>query len=372
MAIREPAVENMGLSKTFWSGKKVFITGHTGFKGSWLSAWLKLLGASVTGYSLPPQTTPSLFELAKIKEGMHSIEGNILDVPHLCQAIQTQNPDIIFHLAAQPLVHYSYQNPLETYTVNVIGTVNVLEAIRSIQGPKVVMAVTSDKCYENQEWVWGYRETDPMGGFDPYSSSKGCAELVVSAYRRSYFHPKDYGRHQVALATVRAGNVIGGGDWAAARLIPDLIRSFIKREPGVVRNPNACRPWQYILDLLQGYLMLTQQLWEKGAVYADAWNFGPSEENVKPVSWMADKLVDLWGEGAKWLVGENPSLHEAMCLKLDCNKSRTLLGWSPKMDIENVLKNTWAWYQANHQNADMKKFTEQQIKEYEMLGSYSQ
>lgn len=358
-------MENMGMNKQFWAGKKVFITGHTGFKGSWLTTWLKMLGATVTGYSLPPQTNPSMFELANVAEGITSIQGNILDTQHLLQTIQDQQPEIIFHLAAQPLVHYSYQNPIETYTVNVIGTANLLETIRSVKSVKAVTVVTSDKCYENQEWVWGYRETDQMGGFDPYSSSKGCAELVVSAYRRSYFNLSQYDQHRVAIATVRAGNVIGGGDWATARLIPDLVRSFTKNEIGIIRHPHAYRPWQYILDLLQGYLMLTEQLWHKGSSFADAWNFGPDDENVKSVSWIADRLVSLWGENAKWALDENERLHEAMCLKLDCNKSRSILGWAPKMTIDDVLETTLAWYQAHYHNNEMGKFTEQQIKEYE-------
>lgn len=359
------------MNKSFWIGKKVFITGHTGFKGGWLATWLKLLGATVTGYSLPPHTTPSLFELAKVDHDMTSINGNILDASYLMKTIKEQQPDIIFHLAAQPLVHYSYQNPLETYTVNVIGTVNLLEALRAVDSVRAVIVVTSDKCYENQEWVWGYRETDAMGGFDPYSSSKGCAELVVSAYRRSYFNTAQFNQHGVALATVRAGNVIGGGDWAAARLIPDLIRSFIKKEIGIIRNPNAFRPWQYILDLLQGYLILAEKLWNQGVPFADAWNFGPNEDNVRSVSWIADKLTNIWGENAKWALGENKLLHEAMCLKLDCNKSRTLLGWSPKLNIDESLETTLAWYQAYHQYTDMEKFTEQQIKTYEnSKGSY--
>lgn len=364
MAIRKSSVENMVTNENFWLNKKVFITGHTGFKGSWLATWLQLMGAKVTGYALSPQTQPSIFNLANVASSITSIEANILDVETLTRTIKEQSPDIIFHLAAQPLVHYSYQNPTETYTVNVIGTVNVLESIRTVDSVRAVIVVTSDKCYENQEWMWGYRETDPMGGFDPYSSSKGCAELVASAYRRSYFNPAHYNKHGVALATVRAGNVIGGGDWAAARLIPDLVRSFIKNEIAIIRNPDAYRPWQYILDLLQGYLMLAQKLWEDGVNFADAWNFGPNEDNVKSVSWIADRLVNLWGENARWVLGENKLLHEAMCLKLDCNKSRTMLGWVPKMSITESLTNTCAWYQAHHHQQDMKTFTEQQIRDF--------
>jgi CDP-glucose 4,6-dehydratase len=312
---------------------------------------------------LPPASI-SLFEQATIADGMTSIYGNILDTAQLHDAIKQCQPDIVFHLAAQPLVHYSYQNPAETYTVNVIGTVNVLEAIRAVENVRATVVVTSDKCYENQEWVWGYRETDAMGGFDPYSSSKGCAELVVSAYRRSYFNVSKFDQHRMALASARAGNVIGGGDWAEARLIPDLVRSFSNKQVATIRNPHACRPWQYILDLLQGYLILAERLWDKGTQFADAWNFGPHEENVKPVFWIADKVADLWKENAKWALGDNPVLHEAMSLRLDCNKSRTLLGWEPKMSIDDSLKHTLAWYAAHHHHADMNKFTEQQIREY--------
>lgn len=354
------------MNKRFWAGKKIFITGHTGFKGSWLCSWLKLLGASITGYSLEPQINHSLFDLANVSEGINSIIGNILDLEKLTHAIKESQPDIVFHLAAQPLVHYAYQNPIETYTVNVIGTVNLLEAIRSIDRIRAVIVVTSDKCYENQEWMWGYRETDALGGFDPYSSSKGCAELVVSAYRRSYFNPAQYNQHNVALSTVRAGNVIGGGDWAVARLIPDLVRSLSKKEMCVIRNPNAYRPWQYILDLLQGYLMLGEKLWTHGSEFSEPWNFGPTEDNVKPVSWIADRVVSLWGEDARWTFEENKALHEAISLKLDSNKSRTLLGWAPRMTIDNALKNTLTWYQMHYHGHEMEQFTKQQIKEYEI------
>ena len=354
------------MSQNFWQGKKVFITGHTGFKGSWLTTWLKLLGASVTGYALSPPSQPNLFELANVANEMTSICDDILNTTHLLQAIKEQRPDIVFHLAAQPLVHYSYAHPAETYAVNVMGTVHLLEAVRAVDSVRAVIIVTSDKCYENKEWVWGYRETDSMGGFDPYSSSKGCAELVVSAYRRSYFNPIRYDQHGVALASVRAGNVIGGGDWAKDRLVPDLIRSFINKEVGVIRNPLAYRPWQYILDVLQGYLKLAENLWHKGAEFAQAWNFGPHDENIKNVAWIADKVASLWGDGAKWSLGENPFADkETMSLRLDCNKSRALLGWEPKMTLNHTLENTVVWYLAHYRNKDMKKFTMEEIKKYE-------
>lgn len=357
------------MNKAFWQGKKVFITGHTGFKGSWLTLWLKLLGAQVTGYALKPQTSPNLFETSHVSYDIQSIYGDILDMELLLNTIQQEQPDIIFHLAAQPLVRQSYMNPTETYAVNVMGTVNLLEAIRNVNCARVVIVVTSDKCYENQEWVWGYRESEPMGGFDPYSSSKGCTELVVSAFRRSYFNPDSFNKHHVSLATVRAGNVIGGGDWAENRLIPDLIRSFCKKEPCFIRNPVAHRPWQYVLDLLQGYLMLAEQMWHDGATHASAWNFGPNDLNVKPVSWVANELVRLWGDSAEWVQGEDVHLHEAICLKLDSNKSRMLLGWEPKMSISDALKNTFAWYLAHHQQEDMVRFSKRQIEEYENQGS---
>src|SRR3989338_3469423 len=305
MELWKSAVENMGMNKNFWQGKKVFITGHTGFKGGWLVTWLKLLGASVTGYALPPEAQPNLFELAHVADGITSIYDDILNIAHLSQAIKNQRPDVVFHLAAQPLVHYSYTNPVETYNVNVMGTVNLLEAVRSIDSIRAIVIVTSDKCYENKEWLWGYRETDPMGGFDTYSSSKGCVELIVSAYRRSYFNPLHYDQHGVGLASVRAGNVLGGGDWAKDRLVPDLVRSFTNKEEAIIRNPLAYRPWQYILDLLCGYLKLTENLCDKGVSFADAWNFGPSEDNVKPVAWIADKVASLWVGDAKWSCGQN-------------------------------------------------------------------
>ncbi|MBA3662140.1 MAG: CDP-glucose 4,6-dehydratase [Gammaproteobacteria bacterium] len=356
------------MDKSFWANKRVFITGHTGFKGSWLTTWLKLLGASVTGFSLPPQGHPNLFEAAKVAEGIHSIEGDILHYQDLATAIQNDQPEIIFHLAAQSLVHYSYHNPIETYQVNVIGTANLLEAVRHVPGVKGVLVITSDKCYENREWVWGYRETDAMGGFDPYSSSKGCAELVVSAYRRSFFNAAHYETHGVALASARAGNVIGGGDWASDRLIPDLIRSFVQNEEGKIRNPAACRPWQNILDILYGYILLMEQLYRKGPEFGEAWNFGPTEENVKPVSVIADKLLSLWQEDAKWSAVEvGKKLHEAICLRLDSNKSRMLLGWQSQMNIDHVLSHAVEWYKNFYRLADMSEFTQKQIIEYGML-----
>lgn len=353
------------MQKDFWQGKKVFITGHTGFKGSWLTLWLKQRGANIIGYSLAPQTVPNLFSCANVAEGINSITGNILDLEHLKKSVLAAQPEIIFHLAAQPLVHYSYQNPIETYSVNVMGTVHLLEAIRYVDSVRSVVVVTSDKCYENREWIWGYRETDAMGGYDPYSSSKGCTELVVSAYRQSYFHANKYHEHGVGLASARAGNVIGGGDWAADRLIPDIIRALNRNEISQIRNPNACRPWQYILDVLQGYLVLAEHLWFKGIEYTGAWNFGPSDDNVKSVRWIADKLTTLWNKKEAWEISENHYPHEAMLLKLDSNKARNALSWQPKMSIHELLTHTCAWYNAFYQQHEMGQFTESQIVDFE-------
>lgn len=349
--------------KMFWCGKKVFITGHTGFKGSWLSLWLKLLGAEIVGYALPAADNSHLFHSAKIGNGIESIEGNILDLAKLKKTIHTQQPEIIFHLAAQPIVSYSYENPLETYQVNIIGTANLLEIIRSCKSVRAVIVVTSDKCYENQEWEWGYRETDRLGGFDPYSSSKGCAELVVSSYRRSFFNLAHYQEHRVGIATVRAGNVIGGGDWGVSRLIPDLIRAIAKKEIALLRNPHAYRPWQYILDLLQGYLILAEKLYEDGIRYSGAWNFGPQDANSKSVAWIADQLTTFF-PGAKWKADKKKHAHEAAILKLDSHRARSLLNWQPQKTMDHLLKETLEWYQAYFQGENMQIFTEQQLKTY--------
>ncbi len=348
------------MSDSFWHGKKVFITGHTGFKGGWLTFWLKLLGASVTGYSLAPMQEPNFFSLTKIADNISSTIGDILNQDLLTQTLQEVQPEIILHLAAQPLVRYSYDNPIETYAVNVMGTAHLLEAARKLSNLKAIVVVTSDKCYENQEWLWGYRESDPMGGYDPYSSSKGCTELVVSAYRRSYFNEKN-----IALASVRAGNVIGGGDWAKNRLVPDLMRAFANHEVAALRHPHAYRPWQHILDLLTGYLLLTKRLYQEGLNFAGPWNFGPSEENIISVGDVADLCAKFWGDDAKWQTVEARTLHEAILLKLDCNKSRALLGWSPRWNIQNSLKATVEWYRAFTNEEDMFSYTTQQIQQFE-------
>lgn len=344
----------------FWQEKKVFITGHTGFKGSWLSLWLQSVGANVIGYALKPPTSPSLFEVAQVAEGMTSIIGDVRDIEYLQTVIAQHQPEIIFHMAAQPLVRYSYSNPVETYATNVMGTVHLLEAVRQVESAKVVINITSDKCYENQEWVWGYRENEPMGGYDPYSNSKGCAELVTSAYRQSFFH-----KEGIALASVRAGNVIGGGDWAQDRLIPDIMQAIMAEKPVIIRNPQAIRPWQHVLEPLHGYLMLAEKLWENGTTYASAWNFGPNEEDAKPVQWIVERLTQMWSNNASWILDNKQHPHEAHYLKLDCAKAKTKLAWHPKWTLETALENIIYWYQAYKKRQDMQLITMRQIDSYQ-------
>ncbi|MEO0376696.1 MAG: CDP-glucose 4,6-dehydratase [Cyanobacteria bacterium P01_A01_bin.17] len=353
------------MNSEFWNGKRVLVTGHTGFKGSWLSLWLQKSGADVTGYALAPPSDPSLFEVARIADGMTSIEGDVRDLAHLQEVIAQHQPEIIIHMAAQPLVRYSYQHPVETYSTNVMGTVHVLEAVRQAEGIRVVVNITSDKCYENREWVWGYRENEAMGGHDPYSNSKGCAELVAAAYRSSYFSPQTYTEHGVGLASVRAGNVIGGGDWAGDRLIPDIIRAIMAKETVVIRSPNAIRPWQHVLEPLGGYLTLAEHLWDAGATYAEGWNFGPNDEDAKPVSWIVEQLTQLWGDDAQWKLDTQVNPHEATYLKLDCSKAKTRLKWSPKLDLATTLNWIIEWYRSYINGGDVRQLTEQQIERYE-------
>lgn len=348
----------------FWRGKKVFLTGHTGFKGGWLSLWLQQIGAEVTGYALQPPTDPSLFEVANVAQGMTSIIGDIRDVEALSKAMRNAAPDIVIHMAAQPLVRYSYVNPVETYSTNVMGTVHLLEAVRQTPSVRAVVNVTSDKCYDNKEWVWGYRENEAMGGFDPYSNSKGCAELVTSAYRNSFFNPEKYAEHRVALASGRAGNVIGGGDWADDRLIPDILRAISENRPVIIRSPHAIRPWQHVLEPLSGYLLLAEKLYTQGVTYAEGWNFGPADEDAKPVQWIVEQLTQQWGEGASWQLdgGEHP--HEAHYLKLDCSKAKMRLDWQPRWHLGHTLGMIVSWQQAWLAKQDMRSFTLKQIEQY--------
>lgn len=349
----------------FWAEKRVLVTGHTGFKGSWISLWLCSMGAKVTGFALPPPTNPSLFDLARISELLTHVEGDIRDLDHVCQVIAEHKPEIIIHMAAQPLVRLSYSQPVETYATNVMGTVHLLEAIRRVGGVRAVVCVTSDKCYENREWEWGYRENEPMGGHDPYSNSKGCSELVSASYRSSFFPPEHFDKHGVALATVRAGNVIGGGDWALDRLVPDIIRAIGEGKRPLIRNPHAIRPWQHVLDPLSGYLLLAEKLWVDGAAHAQAWNFGPHDEDARPVNWITDRLCAMWGDGAGWDLdgGEHP--HEATWLKLDISKARQRLGWSPTWRLENALAEIVAFNRAWLRHADMRSVALNHILKYE-------
>lgn len=326
----------------FYPGKSALVTGHTGFKGAWLSHLLKRLGARVSGFALPPADKPSLFELASVAEGMTSTIGDVRDLPALHAVFAAEQPEIVFHLAAQALVRKSYREPVDTFATNVMGTVNVLEAARACPSVRAVVIVTSDKCYENREWVWGYREDEAMGGFDPYSASKGCAELVAAAYRRSFF------QKGAAIASARAGNVIGGGDWAEDRLIPDILRGILADETIEIRNPGATRPWQHVLEPLSGYLLLGQRLLEHGQSYAEGWNFGPADADSVPVGEVARRLVETLGRGTLELWEKPPegALHEAHALKLDCSKARSRLGWRPRLDFEGTLRMTAEWYRA--------------------------
>jgi len=351
---------NGTVTPSFWKGKKVFLTGHTGFKGGWLSLWLQSMDAIVKGYALKPPTKPSLFVEANVVYNMESEIGDIRDLETLKTSMMSFNPDILIHMAAQPLVRLSYIKPLETYTTNVIGTANVLEAARSCQNLKAIASVTTDKCYENKEWAWGYRENEPMGGYDPYSSSKGCAELVTSAYRRSFFQSND----SAFVATARAGNVIGGGDWANDRLVPDILRAFENSQPVIVRNPLATRPWQHVLEPLSGYLVLAEQLYEKGEAFAEPWNFGPRNEDCKPVNWILDKMVAYWGNGAKWKLDNNNNPHEAGFLKLDCSKAAEKLNWHPHWNLERALKSIINWHQNWREEKDMREKCLEQIEIY--------
>jgi CDP-glucose 4,6-dehydratase len=360
-------MESLAMNSAFWKDKKVMITGHTGFKGGWLSLWLQSLDANIIGYSLSPPSEPNLFEAADVEEGMTSITGDVRDVDHLKTVISEHQPEIIIHMAAQSLVRYSYNNPLETYTTNVIGTVNVLEAVRHSRCVRVVIIVTSDKCYKNNDWMWGYRENEPLGGHDPYSSSKGCAELVTSAYQNSYFPGKNYEHHGVAVASVRAGNVIGGGDWSKDRLIPDIMKAFMEERPVSIRNPNAIRPWQHVLEPLNGYLCLSEQLWERGPEFIGAWNFGPYDKDAKPVSWIVEKMVSLWGEGAHCVEDADEHPHEAGYLKLDSSKAKTMLGWSPKLDLSTTLEWIVEWYKSYQQKTDLRSLVENEIERFNNL-----
>lgn len=354
----------MSITRGYWRDRRVFITGHTGFKGAWLALLLQELGARVTGYALAP-ASPSLFAAARVGDGMASHQGDVRDGESLAAALRESRAEVVLHLAAQALVRQSYATPVETYAVNVMGTVHLLEAVRRVPGVRAVVVVTSDKCYENREWCWPYRESDPLGGYDPYSSSKGCAELVTAAYRRSFFPPERYGEHGCGLATVRAGNVIGGGDWAADRLVPDIVRSLLAGEPVRIRRPQAVRPWQHVLDVVHGYLLLAETLSAHGPSFAEAWNLGPPDDAVATVGAVTERLVALWDARASWVDASEPGQpHEATMLRLDANKARTRLGWTSRYDLDATLRSVAEWTRAHAAGRDMQHVTRGQIRDF--------
>jgi CDP-glucose 4,6-dehydratase len=344
----------------FWRARRVLVTGHSGFKGAWLALWLQSLGANVIGFSSGLPTHPSLHDLARVGEDMENIEGDVRDAESVAQAVAASRPEVIVHMAAQSLVRRSFAEPRETYATNVMGTVNVLDAVRRYgDGVRAVVNVTSDKCYENREWEWGYREDEPMGGHDPYSNSKGCAELVTSAFRRSFFADPDGPR----IASARAGNVIGGGDWGEDRLVPDIMRAALAGETVRIRNPNSIRPWQHVLNPLSGYLVLAQALWDEPE-YASGWNFGPAEQDARPVGWVVERLAERWPEELRWELDDGPHPHEARYLKLDSSRARGRLGWRPPVALDWALKSIVDWYRALSENADMHAVTLGQIESF--------
>lgn len=349
------------MNREFWKGKRVFITGHTGFKGSWMCLWLQNCGALLKGFSLAPITKPNLFTIGSIEEGMESEFGDIRNLEILKKSLVDFSPDIVIHMAAQPLVRFSYKNPVDTYNTNVMGTVNLLESVRFSPTTRAVINVTTDKCYENNEWVWSYRENEPMGGYDPYSSSKGCSELVTSAYRQSFFGSQS----NVELASARAGNVIGGGDWSDDRLIPDVLKCFDQKKPVIIRNSLATRPWQHVLEPVAGYLSLAEKLYTQGSKYAEAWNFGPKDDDARSVGEVVDYLVKQWPSQASWIVDEDEQPHEAQLLKLDISKAKTELNWEPKWNLETTLNSIIQWHESWLDGSDMRLTTLNQIIDYE-------
>jgi CDP-glucose 4,6-dehydratase len=347
-----------------WRNKKVFLTGHTGFKGAWLALWLTQLGAQVRGFALDPTTNPNLFDTLNLEARIDDIRGDIRDSSALDEAMMTFAPEVVFHLAAQPLVRLSYADPITTYETNVIGTARVLNAVRRTPSVRAVVSVTTDKCYENKEWPWPYRESDPLGGYDPYSSSKACAEIVTAAFRSSYFPPERIADHRVAIATARAGNVIGGGDWSTDRLLPDLVRGFLSGEPVPIRRPRAVRPWQHVLDPLHGYLLLAEKLLTGDPKYCHAYNFGPSEDDGRPVQWIADRMAGAWGDGAAWILDEEAGVHEAGLLRLDASLARADLGWIPRLTLPIALDWLVHWYKSHARNENMQALTLNQIEAF--------
>jgi CDP-glucose 4,6-dehydratase len=360
--------KNRMIDRHFWKGKRVFVTGHTGFKGSWLCLWLHRLGADVTGYSLAPPTDPNLFELAKVKKLVKSVRGDVRDGKKLAACLSAAKPQIIFHLAAQTLVRNSYLWPVDTYAINVMGTVNLLEAVR-LHGSttKAFVNVTTDKVYENQDRRHAYHEKELLGGYDPYSNSKACSELVTAAFRSSYFNPDTYTKHGIGVATARAGNAIGGGDWATDRIVPDSIKAILTGTPVLVRNPKMIRPWQHVLEPLSGYLCLAEKLCNEGPKYAEGWNFGPGEYDCRTVEYLVKTLCAMWGSRATFSTGKAKGPHEARLLKLDCSKARARLGWRPRWNLEKALATTVSWYKEYAQRSDAREICFNQIDEFEEM-----
>ena len=351
----------------FWKDKKVLLTGHTGFKGSWLSLWLQKLGVNLVGYSKSIPTDPSLFELADIENGMVSIMGDMRDYNKIEETIKEYKPEIVIHMAAQAILRESYSNPIETYATNVMGTVNLLESIRKVGNTKVILNVTTDKCYEPNDSSKGYSETDRLGGYDPYSNSKACSELVTSSFRNSFFNPKEFHKHGTSVATCRAGNVIGGGDWGKDRLIPDIMRSIQNNEIIKIRNPNSTRPWQYVLDLLNGYLMLVEKLWLYETEFSEGWNFGPLDNEDKTVKWIVEKIKSQLSKNIVYDFDNNSNLHEEKYLRLNCIKANSKIGWIPKLNLEQGLEWTTEWYKQHQQSNNMRNITDQQIEKFQKL-----
>jgi len=352
---------------SFWRGKRVLLTGHTGFKGSWLALWLRSLEADVVGYALPPPTDPSLYELAGVGSTLDSVEGDVRDYPALRGVIEGFSPEVVIHMAAQSVVRQGYEDPVETYSTNVMGTVHLFEALRSVGRPCAVVNVTSDKCYENHGWTWGYRESDSLGGADPYSNSKACAELVTAAFRESFFPSSKMVNGGILVASARAGNAVGGGDWTKDQLIPDLIRSFLEGKPCPIRNPSAVRPWQFVLEPLRGYLLIAEGLASGGSGFATSWNFGPAEADARRVSWLADRMVEEWGQGASWCPDQEEHPHEAAYLKLDASRAASLLAWRPLVGLDKAVQWIVEWYRGFAAGSDLRRLTEAQITRYSGL-----
>jgi CDP-glucose 4,6-dehydratase len=368
---RQGSLESVEMNPAFWRKRRVLLTGHTGFKGSWLSLWLQSLGAEVIGYSLPPPTQPSLYVLAEIDKGMESVRGDVLNLEHLRRTVRKYRPEVVFHMAAQSLVRRSYIDPVGTYATNVLGTVHVLEAARGVSEVQAAVMVTTDKCYENREDLRAYSETDRLGGTDPYSSSKASAELVIAAYRNSFFRDKKR-EAQAGVASARAGNVIGGGDWGADRLIPDVMRAILEGREVSIRNPHALRPWQHVLDPLCGYLTLAEKLCEDPGRFSESWNFGPDEPETVSVLTVLEHLRELWGPRVLWHLDAGPHPFEAQSLKLDCTKAKSELGWESQWNLNRALEETVRWYKAHQSHQRVRSLTQEQIHDYQKTVSLPQ